>query len=288
MAAIANGLDCVVSLFGSGDRSLVGNKDNVKNTIRLMYVAFTFMWLLTLGLYSDSDFSAVMTGGTTLQALGWLILIAEVRSAKSVQGLSSQTLLLFVVFYVCRLCATTLKNGYIPVDKSGDFMMQGFDGLSLCCVMHLIYLTHREYQHSYQEEHDTVPVMPMLVPAFILGYFIHGDFNKNEFFDTVWAASLNVETLTLVPQLWMMAKIGGVVNNATSHWIFCQVMSCVCRFTFWWYAYEEQTEQISGYHIITCHILQLVLCADFMFYYVQSVINGSSDVVLPDSDALTL
>jgi len=283
MAAIATAIDCMAAFLGNQDISTVGNKDNVKNTIRMMYIGFTFMWLLTLGLYSDSDFSAVMTGGTTLQALGWLILCAEVRSTKSVQGLSSQSLQLFIVFYVLRLTATTLKNGYIPVDASGDFMMQGFDGLSLLCVLHLIYLTHRDYQHSYQEEHDTFPIMPMLVPALILGYFIHGDFNKNVFFDGVWAASLNVETLTLIPQLWMMAKIGGTVSNATSHWIFCQVMSCVCRFTFWWWAYEEQTTQISGYHIITNHVLQLLFCADFMFYYVQSVINGASEVELPDS-----
>jgi len=285
MAAIANGVDCLGALFGNGERSTIGSKNSMKATIRLMYCAFTFMWLLTLGLYSDSDFSAVMTGGTTISALGWLILCADVRQAKSVQGISAQSLQLFVVFYITRLTATTLKNGYIPVDRSGDFMMQAFDALSLVFVLHLIYCTQRTYQHTYQEEHDTIPIMPMLVPAFILGYFLHGDFNKNEFFDATWATSLNIETLTLLPQLWMMAKIGGVVNQATAHFIFCQSTACVCRFTFWWWAYDEQTTQAYGYHIIVSHFLQLALCADFMFYYVQSVINGTTDVVLPDSQA---
>merc|ERR1719316_363192 len=192
-------------------------------------------------------------------------------------------LLMFVAFYVFRLTSTTMKDGYIPVDQTGDFMLQTFEAVSLLCAMYLLYCTYKLYPYSYQEEHDTLPVMPMIAPCVVLAYFIHGDFNKNRFFDIVWAASLNLETLALVPQLWMMAKVGGKVDRATSHFIACTILSCVCRFTFWVWAYDEQTWEVAAWHILIAHCVQMLFCADFLYYYVQAWFNGTS-VYLPTED----
>jgi ER lumen protein retaining receptor len=278
MAAIANGIDFLCDFF-SGKTSKLGSAadhSGMTASIKILYAAFTFFWFVTFGMFSDSDFSAVMTAGVTLQALGFLMLCVKVHAQKSVEGLSSKMLSMFVIFYCFRLTSTALKDGYIPVDKSGDFMMQVFEGISLLCVCHLVYCMHKTFAHSYQEEHDTLSIMPLVVPCIVLGYFVHGDFNKNEFFDFIWATSLNLETLTLVPQLWMMAKIGGKVDSATSHFVACMVLACVCRFTFWWWAYNEQSTDIAGLHILIAHIVQIIFCADFMFYYVQAWINGTA------------
>ena len=126
---------------------------------------------------------------------------------------------MYAAFFVFRLSSTLFKNGYIPVDRSGDFMYQFFDALSLALVLNLLYAVHKKYMHSYQEEFDTLPLKPMIFPCVVVACFVHGTFNKNKFFDVTWAISTNLETFTLVPQLWMLAKMGGKVDNMTGHFV---------------------------------------------------------------------
>lgn len=285
MAFVADSIDNLSGLCSYGGSKL--GKSFMKSMgmgfkIKAAYVVLVSLWIVTLGKFSDSDFSVVMTGGSIAQLLGFLIVAVQIHSTKSVEGLSSQSMAMFALFYFVRLCSTALRDGYIPVDSSGDWIMQTIDFGALLCVCHILFCIHKTYLSTYQAEHDTMPVLPMIVPCFVLGYFVHGDFNKDQLFDFIWATSLNLETLTLVPQLWMMAKIGGRVDTATAHYVACLFGATVCRFTFWWWAHVEQNSVTARYHIIICHILQLVGCADFMFYYVQAWINGTS-VDLPAS-----
>lgn len=43
---------------------------------------------------------------------------AEVKYQKSVAGMSSRTLEMYVLFFLFRLGSTLFKNGYLPVDRS--------------------------------------------------------------------------------------------------------------------------------------------------------------------------
>jgi len=272
MAFIADGVDFVSGLVGDVNRS---GPTRAEVPIRLVYALFALAWFVVLGRFSDAHFSLVMTAGAIAQCLGFTLLTVHVHLRASVDGLSAKSMALFALFYCCRLMSTTLRDGYIPLDRSGDFAMQTFEFTSLVCVCYILYCIHRKYRHTYTDEYDTMELGPLVAPCVVLGVFVHGDFNNDEFFDAVWATSLNLETLTLVPQLYMLMKIGGKVDSATAHFVATLCMAVVCRFTFWWYAYSEQ-EYVAGLHILICHILQLVLCADFMFYYAKAWINGES------------
>ena len=106
-------------------------------------------------------------------------------------------------------------------------------------VVHLLYCLHKTHVHSYQEEQDSLPIIPMLPPCIVLACLVHGWFNKRFFFDSLWAASLNVETLAILPQLWMMSNIEGKVRGMTTHFVGFWIASRVCYFTFWRYAHLE-------------------------------------------------
>jgi len=294
MVAIADGIDHIQS-FVTGKNSPLVSSDQpgsgLKAAVGICYLSFAFVWFVVLGQFSDSDFSLVMTGGAALQCLGFVILCIKVRAKKSVEGLSSKTLAMFAIYYCVRLTSTSLKNGYIPVDSSGDFMYQLMDLAGLLCVCHLLYAIHKTHVLTYQDEDDTLPILPLVIPCAVLAYFVHGDFNKDAFYDIVWTTSLNLETLAMVPQLWMMAKQGGKVDSTMANFVGCIVLSCVCRFEFWWYAYPEIAEEggseIAAMHVLIAHILQLLFSADFMFYFAQAKINGTS-LVLPDTEGLEI
>lgn len=272
MAFVADGVDFVCGLAAPRQQ---GCASRAEAPIKIVYAFFAMAWFVVVGRFSDAHFSLVMTAGAVFQCLGFVLLAVQVHVRASVDGLSAKSMALFALFYGFRLMSTTLRDGYIPLDKSGDFAMQAFEFTSLVCVCYILYCFHRKFRHTYMDEYDTLELGPLVVPCVVLGIFVHGDFNNDEFFDAVWATSLNLETLTLVPQLYMMMKIGGKVDTVTAHFVATLCFAVVCRFTFWWYAYSEQ-EYVAGIHIITCHFLQIVLIADYMFYYAKAMINGTS------------
>jgi len=287
---VADGIDFLADL--ARGRSTEGVKamggvdhGGLKCASLLVALFFSFMWLTVWHKVSQKDFSTIVTAAAVVQCFGFLLLSLRVRATKSVAGLSSRSLLMFVVYLCIRLCSTTLKKGYIPVDRSGHYFYQLMDICTMLMAAHLVYCCHKTYRHSYQEEHDTLSIAPFFPPAVILACFVHGNLNRNFFFDTVWFASLNLETVSLLPQLWMMSKIGGKVNGVSAEFVASIVLSKVMTMTFWIWAYSELKSKdgwnIVGWHIAGAYMVQLILSADFMFYYVKGFLEGADAIVLP-------
>jgi len=300
MAAIADGIDFFSDLITD---LMAGKKSTVKAGSGVDYGGYkgasggvwfvvTFMWLAVWHKVSQKDFSAIVTAAAVVQCTGFVILSMRVRMAKSVAGISSKTLSLFVLYLCVRLVSTTLKKGYIPVDRSGQYFYQFMDMCTVALASHLLYCCHKTYAHSYQEEHDSLPVLPLVIPCVVLACMVHGNFNRNKFFDIVWFASLNLETVVLLPQLWMMSKIGGKVSTISSQFVACNAVSKVLTVTFWIWAYTELADKdgsnMVGQQIIGAYLIQLALSADFMFYYAKGLLEGTDQVVLPQAEGIEM
>merc|ERR1719183_663901 len=179
-----------------------------------------------------------------------------------------------------------VKNGYLPIDRSGDWVYQCGDIGSLVIVLNLIYGIHRTYPDSYQSEFDTLDAYKFLPACVILALACHGDLNNSPFFDTVWTISLFLDTISMLPQLWMLTKLGGQVEALTSHYVASLTVSRLLSFAFWLYGYKELVPlkggpNVAGYTILISHTLQLLLCADFMYYYAKGMKTASRAVMLP-------
>lgn len=287
MAFLADGLDFLYDMVtGNRSSSFRGVEKRSSNAaVLLCYAAMATLWFTIYGRFSSMDFSAIVTGASTIQLLGWSLLSVKIRATKSVAGLSSKTLTMWVVHYCLRLTSTTLRNGYVPVDKSGDGMYQLVDFMSLCTVLHLLYRVHKTFAHTYQEEYDTLPLKPLLAGCAVLAIFIRGQLIKVAYFDIIWTVSAYAEIFAMVPQLWMMAQQGGKVDLMTAHFVFCLVMAGVCTFTFWWWTWPQMEKRggIAGRVMLSLQTLKLFFCADFMYYYAVAAISGTS-VVLPSSE----
>merc|ERR1719253_1072461 len=248
------------------------------------------MWLYVYHKVSNKDFSAVITAASVVQCLGFLILSLRVRTHKSVAGISSKAMMMFVVFLCIRLCSTTLKKGYIPVDRSGQHFYQFMDMCTVGLASYLVYCCQKIYNHSYQEEHDTLPIHIIAIPCVVLAFFVHGNLNRNRFFDIIWFISLNLETIAMLPQLWMMSKIGGKVSTVSSQFVAANIVSKVLVVTFWLWAYSELAKadgsNLVGLQIMGAYLVQLFLSADFAFYYVKGLLSGEDAVVIPQAEGI--
>ena len=107
---------------------------------------------------------------------------------------------------------------------------------------------------------------------------VHGNLNKSPFFDVMWTISMNLDTIAMLPQLWMLTKIGGEVNGMTAHFVAALSFSRACSFAFWIYGYKEVGDSskwnFAGRQLIAAHGLQVLLSLDFMYYYLCARMKG--------------
>jgi len=302
MSAIADGLDFLMDLFQHNAATVrsgtVADRAGMQAGSAIIFLLMLVTWLVVFQEFARGDFSATITASAMVQTFGFCILSIRVRVMKSVNGISSKTCLMTVIFLCVRLCATTLKRGYVPrttADANGYFFYQIMDICTVVLASHLVYCCHKTFRHTYQEEHDTLPLVPLILPAFVLSYFINSNLNRSPFFDYIWFTSMNLETVAMVPQLWMMSKIGGKITGISSQFVACVVVSKVIAFTFWVYAYPEVSKRnpddptnVAGKQIIGAFGLQLFFVTDFMFYYVKSLLEGTDSVELPQATGLEM
>jgi len=278
-------MDLAVSFY-CRDTEKICMKSRLSATSTACYTVFFLFLVVVFHKFTDGDFSIVLTMSSAVQCLGFALLSLKVHYQRSVAGLSQRMLWMYVIFFIFRLTSTLMKNGYLPIDRSGDHVYQLGDIGSFILVLNLIYNMRKTCNDSYQSEFDTLDVHKFLPACVLLALFCRGDLNNSPFYDTVWTISLFLDTISMLPQLWMLTKLGGQVESLTSHFVAAIVASRVLSFAFWMYGYKELVPlkggaNIAGYTILISHSFQLLLCADFMYYYVKGMSKASRQVMLP-------
>merc|ERR1719299_137047 len=211
------------------------------NQIASGYFSFTLCAVIVYRLFTDGDFSSIYTMGMGVQCLAFYLLNAKVDMQKSVSGISAKSLQVYVLVFVFRLTSTLFRNGYLPVDQSGDWVFQTADILSLIMTVKLLRRMYTTHSGTYQEDFDTFDVFRLVPPCVVLAICVHGHLNSCPFFDTCWTVAMNLDSIAMLPQLWMLAKIGCEVDGMTSHFVVSLAFSRLCGFTFWYYGYTEIT-----------------------------------------------
>merc|ERR1712008_167226 len=74
----------------------------------------------------------------------------------------------------------------------------------------------------------------------ILAILIHPPLNSDFFSDVAWTYSMYLETVALIPQLYMFQKqASGVVELLTAHFVAALGFGRLLEFCFWIYSYQE-------------------------------------------------
>jgi len=284
MSIIVEGIDFIIDLLkGNMMKTAYGHQSGQSGLVTMSYLSVVFFWCYVWALQTNRHFSSVMTAGALMQCLGLAIMAIKIHGRRSVKGLSSQMFVLFFIFLCMRLTCTCLVGGYIPTDRSGRFVYQLCDAVSLLIVIHLLYSIHRTYVHTYDDERDSLSISTMVSSAIVMSAFVHGWLNKCFCFDTLWAASLNVETLALLPQFQMIANNDYKICGMTKHFVALWIASRACYYTFWSYASHEVISQapegvdgyVASWYIMGAYVLQLVLAGNLLHCCVEATLGRS-------------
>jgi len=274
----------LVSVFYMVSRSKFAKK-HLDTT--LAYSVFAMVCLFASKVLSDRSFSSIITLSAAIQAFGFCLLRIQARGQNGVKGISSRTLQMYVAAYCFRLYSTLQYNGYLPVDRSGDWLYQFADCVALGVVISLLYSIHGKHERSYESELDTCGVNVFLIGCFVLSCFVHPHLNHNAIPDITWTTALYIEAVAMVPQLWMMTKKGGEVDSLSSHYIACVFISRILMMCFWANSYPELKPKASDYNVpgfgvMGAQMLQVAIFGDFMWMYVKSI-RDQKKLVLPTS-----
>jgi len=228
---------------------------------------------------AEKEFTAILTVSVFAQALSFAFLQMQISASKSVAGISGKALIMHAVKLCCKLSSTLFLDGYLPTDKSGDWMYQLADVLSLMMVVHILFSVHVTFKSTYQSDEDSLDIRNLIMGAFVLAVLIHPDMNSWVPFDIIWAAFLYIDAVAMVPQLWMISKADGRVKGFTSHYIAATLVSNFLSALFWFFAAPELGEEhdginFAGLAINGAHAVQLLLLMDFGYYYAKACLQG--------------
>jgi len=264
-----------------------------------MWAGFFTASIFVYYLLSGGDFSFLMTYGAMSRMFGFGILIVKMYTSKKASGVSAKTLQLYCIVFAFRLSSIVRHEGYLPYDKSGDWLYHFIEFCGFFFAAGALYGCLKQFESTYQRDVDkfgemNVPTgygaVYLAVPVLILAILIHPNLNTDFLSDVAWTYSMYLESVALIPQLYMFQKQkSGIVELLTAHFVAALGFGRILEFAFWVYSYHELSgssgSSLPGYIALFAQILQMLLMLDFFWYYIKAVKNATP-LVLPTQNAM--
>lgn len=270
-------------------RQKVGNPLTV-----LAYFVFAVFLLFVYHLASDGDFSFCLSLSGLVRMFAFILLLVHLVGDKTAAGVSAKSLLLFSISFLCRYFGTSIGVGYLPVDKSGDYLPY-VELLSFFIAVATLVFVLVINRATYAQEEDSfgknvIPGVPhvfgplyLFFPAFLFALIFHPSLNSNIFSDIPWTLALYLESIAIVPQLVMFQKSTKPVERWTSHYVFTLAVARMLSFMFWVSSYHELTSKNDksvtggwvGMLVVLFEAIGLLILADYSYYWFISARTGT-------------
>jgi len=282
---------------GDADPSKSGKKSIALQSLNknvIIWAGFFTVSLFVYFLLSGGDFSFLMTYGAMSRMFGFGILNVKTFKSQRATGVSIKTLQLYCIVFFCRLTSIIRHEGYLPYDKSGDWLYHFIEIMALIFSASALYGCMVPFKSTYQADCDKFGEMGvppgygaiyLAVPVFMVAMILHPNLNADFLSDVAWTYAMYLESLAMIPQLYMFQKQAtGVVELLTAHFVAALGFGRLLEFVFWVYSYQELATSSGskgpGYLALFSQFLQLVLMVDFFWYYITAVKNATP-LVLP-------
>lgn len=223
--------------------------------------------------------SFMLTMAAIVHCFGIALLCFQVLSSRTAQGISVGTLMLEGFSVALRLSSTTHIEGYLPFDKTGDYLYQCVDGVCLVLVLLLLWRVRVMRRGTNLAEQDTTKMWGFLFAAILLSIPLHANGDDDPLFDTLWMAGLLTSVAAQIPQLWMITQMKGHVEALTSHYIVATALSVMLSGVYMFDVRREITcykwmgFNHAVYVILLAHVVHLLILGDFAYYYIRALVQ---------------
>ena len=232
-------------------------------------------------------FDALFVAMEAAHILGMVVLIRKLGSERSCEGLSLRTQELTAAYLLLRLLASVFYEG------NHHTLL---DAASLAATGWVIQLMrHGQIAKTYDASKDLTPkdsVKYLVLPCFLLGLLVNPGLTRVKgvlgfVTNAMWAMSVYMEAVAVAPQLVMMRNIaerkGYMERNSTAHYVFCLGISRFLGCASWIlqpkvlsYVFgQTRSFKLWGAFSLISELVQTLILADFCYYYIKSVVEGS-------------
>lgn len=244
--------------------------------------------LMVYYFFSDGDFSFLLTYAGIARVFGLLLLNAKIETSKNAAGVSLKALECYAAVFMMRLWSILRHEGYLPYDRSGDWLYHCVEFASLGLTIVACYLVGGRYRASYDDKSDcfgNLYVPPqfgaayLLVPCLLGAVIMHPNLNKDFISDMSWTFSMYTESLAIVPQLYMFQKqSSNTVEPLISHFVFTLGFARLVEMAFWLSSFHELASEngtkLVGIIVLVVQFVHIALMADFFYFYVIALHRG--------------
>lgn len=244
-----------------------------------LWGAFSAFAVVIFWMFSSGDFSFLLTLSSLVSMFSFLMVAMMIETGKSVKGISLKMMECYIIVFLCRLCAIIPFEGYLPFDKSGDWVYQVCEAFGLCLAGSIVYCIRVQHAHTYEPTSDNFNHLWIIAPCAVVSLILHPHLNNFLPTDIAWAFALYLESVTVLPQLFMFMKEGRAQTH-TSHFLAAQALSRLMSFIFWASSFSELSnpnhtiKQFVGHWVVGVQLIQLLIMGDFIYQYVRCLQKG--------------
>lgn len=210
--------------------------------------------------------------GDLSHIVSFILLLHKIIKGKSAAGISLRTQELYAIVFCSRYIDlfwnfSSMYNWVLKVC---------FIGASLTIVYTMRFGAPQKA--TYNPEVDAFPVQYLIGPCALLGVIINQDHKSP--FEMVWAFSIYLEAVAILPQLFLLQK-QGEVENLTSHYVFALGAYRGLYLLNWIFRFMTEEDYVQRI-VWVAGIAQTALYCDFFYHYYQSKKGGlNKPVKLP-------
>eukprot|EP00567_Pseudictyota_dubia_P016593 CAMPEP_0197450692 /NCGR_PEP_ID=MMETSP1175-20131217/26199_1 /TAXON_ID=1003142 /ORGANISM="Triceratium dubium, Strain CCMP147" /LENGTH=259 /DNA_ID=CAMNT_0042983165 /DNA_START=55 /DNA_END=831 /DNA_ORIENTATION=- len=181
----------------------------------LMWAGFFTASLLVYSFLSGGSFSFLLTYGAMARMFGFGMLIVQALIRRRTEGISVETLHLYCLVFVCRLVSICRHEGYLPYDKSGDWLYHLVEAASLAFTLGVLWACGGGDKFS-STKGSRYGVAYLAVPVLVVAVFIHPNANVDFLSDVAWTYAMYLESVALIPQLRLFRKSSSSSRGAAA------------------------------------------------------------------------
>jgi len=198
--------------------------------------------------------------GDVCHLLSFVVMFWKLRSSQSCAGISLKTQELYALVFIARYL--DLFWNFL---SAYNWVMKCIFIISSVSIVYIMRfgVPHKE---TYNKEDDAFPHAYLIVPSALLGVAINMDHTSP--FEMVWAFSIYLEAVAILPQLFMLQKQGGA-ENLTSHYVMLLGLYRLFYLFNWIYRYATEDNYMQVI-VWVSGIVQTALYLDFFYNYINA------------------
>ncbi|KAI5087559.1 ER lumen protein-retaining receptor 3 [Silurus meridionalis] len=205
--------------------------------------------------------------GDVSHLLAIIILFMKIWRTKSCAGISGKSQVLFALVFTTRYLDlfTVFISPYNAIMKV----------VFLVLAYATVYLIYMRFRNTYDSKNDSFRVEFLLVPVAGLSFLENYAFTPLEI---LWTFSIYLESVAILPQLFMITKTGEA-ESITTHYLFFLGLYRTLYLANWVWRYH--TEGFFDQIAVVSGVVQTIFYCDFFYLYFTRVIKGSGKMSLP-------